>query len=722
MIGEKAVKGLRPFPPRPFGRYTLLAPLASGGMGEVFLARQEGAQGFEKWVVIKKILPQLAKEQDFVDRFVTEAKILVKLHHGSVAQVLDMGQIDDDYYIALEFVDGKDLRKVAARCKERNHTLPLGLTLFVMVRVLDALAYAHRKKGDDDKDLNLVHRDVSPQNVLISYEGEVKVIDFGLAKSSLASGRTNPSMILGKFFYMSPEQARHLAVDRRSDLYAVGIVLYEMISGRNPFESVPQAEIISRVASPKIEPLGLAMPGVPANIDALVMKALAPDPKDRFASAEEMRGRLQAAMLELDPAAGPESLAQFMRAVFANEHTQERKVFQSLREAAVASGPSASASASSSSAAQRVSGGMRPTLVLDQVPAVLQRSASDGETGIALIEPVAKPAGPASTKNVTTVNDVPDEAEREFSFEAKQRITDPARPKLDLDSQPPFLPPPVASETPTSSPPVFGSPAVTAPSVPAIKDGSLTVPFSAFSGGEEPRSKTSLPVLVGSVSALNELPADPQELQLPVSETPQPVRVAPGLAPTPQRPKMPWDNENSTAGRPTVPAIMPVGASKLEDRPPHPATLLRTGVGQPGGAPPRLVATQMPAAPKVVLSGVQESAPSSAFTVDRSNRPTVTATREELPGEPSGPVSPPPSVAPAPEPISNRSVRAVQGAALAGGREVSAVGRPPPRVTSNRVAVGKTPPKSRSGLFIGIGLGVAIGLLALAALLWHFQG
>ena len=333
MIGEKAAKGLRPFAPQSFGRYTLLAPLASGGMGEVYLGRLEGVEGFEKLVVIKKILPQLAHDDDFRGRFVSEARVLVKLHHGSVAQVLDMGEREGELYIALEFVDGKDLRKVAARCKERGHTVPLGLTLFVMMRVLDALAYAHRKKDEADQDLNLVHRDVSPQNVLISYEGEVKVIDFGLAKSSLSLGRTSPSVVLGKFFYMSPEQARHQKVDRRSDLYAAGICLYELIAGKNPFETVAQGELMAKVANPEIEPLGQAMPGVPPAVEQLVMRALAPDPKDRFASAEEMRGRLMAAMLELDPGAGPESLAHFMRAVFTGEHAQERKIFAQLREA-----------------------------------------------------------------------------------------------------------------------------------------------------------------------------------------------------------------------------------------------------------------------------------------------------------------------------------------------------------------------------------------------------
>ncbi|MFN7134593.1 MAG: serine/threonine protein kinase, partial [Myxococcales bacterium] len=322
--------GLKPFAPVRFGRYTLLTPIATGGMGAVYLARMGGVEGFEKLVVIKKILPALAQERDFVDRFVNEAKILVKLHHGSVAQVLDMGVEDGEYYIAMEFVDGKDLRKVVSRCRETKQPMPVSLALFSMIRVLDALAYAHRKKDDGDRELNLVHRDVSPQNILVSYEGEVKVIDFGLAKSSLSLGRTNPSMILGKFFYMSPEQARHQAVDRRSDLYAVGICLWELLVGKNPFDDVPQGELMRKVAIPTIARPRELRPDLPESVDDVVMKALAIDPAQRFATAEEMRGRLTAAMLELDAAAGPESLAAWMRAQFQREYDSERKAIASL--------------------------------------------------------------------------------------------------------------------------------------------------------------------------------------------------------------------------------------------------------------------------------------------------------------------------------------------------------------------------------------------------------
>ncbi|WP_375754741.1 protein kinase [Corallococcus exercitus] len=323
---------LRPFRPQPFGRYTLLSHLATGGMGEIYLARLEGAQGFEKLCVIKKILPQFAEDQDFVDRFVGEARTLVRLGHGSIAQVLDMGVHEGEAYMALEYVDGKDLRKVAARVRDRQTPLPLTFVLYVMGRVLDALAYAHRKRDEDEKELKLVHRDISPQNILISYEGEVKVIDFGLAKSRLSAAKTNPSIILGKFLYMSPEQARHQPVDRRSDLYAVGLCLYELISGKNPFDALPPGELMSAVANPKVAPLSEVEPLTPPAVSQLVAKALAVEPAQRFQTAEDFRVRLQACLMEIDTSAGPESVSRFMRDLFSSDYQSERRLLASLRE------------------------------------------------------------------------------------------------------------------------------------------------------------------------------------------------------------------------------------------------------------------------------------------------------------------------------------------------------------------------------------------------------
>jgi len=309
-------------------------PISTGGMGEVFLARLEGAHGFDKLCVIKKILSHLAEDAEFTERFVNEARVLVKLSHGNIAQVLDMGLYEQAPYIALEFIDGKDLRRIVARMRDRQLPIPLSFVLFVMTRVLDALAYAHRKVGDDERELSLVHRDVSPQNVLISYEGEVKVIDFGLAKSTLSSAKTNPSIILGKFMYMSPEQARQQKVDRRSDLYAVGLCLYELVCGHSPFEDVPPGELMAAVASPKLAVLNAVEPMCPQPLSEAVMKALEPDPVNRWQTAEEFRSRLQVILNDLDPSAGAESASRFMRDAFSTEYGAERKMLSSLKEAA----------------------------------------------------------------------------------------------------------------------------------------------------------------------------------------------------------------------------------------------------------------------------------------------------------------------------------------------------------------------------------------------------
>ncbi len=331
MNAQQQSARLRPFRPVPFGRYTLLTPLSFGGMGEIFLARLEGAQGFEKLCVIKKILPVLAQDGEFVERFLNEARVLAKLSHGSIAQVLDVGLSEGDPYIALEYVDGKDLRRVLARARDRGSPLPLSFTLYVMGRVLDALAYAHRKRDEEDRELHLVHRDISPQNILISYEGEVKVIDFGLAKSTLSAARTHPSMILGKFLYMSPEQARHQKVDHRADLYAAGLCLYELLSGQNPFDNGSTSDLMQRVTNPYITPLEAVVADVPRTVLELVSRALEIDPEERFQSAEEFRGRVQACLMEVAPSAGPETVSKFMLEAFAADHQQERKLLGSLR-------------------------------------------------------------------------------------------------------------------------------------------------------------------------------------------------------------------------------------------------------------------------------------------------------------------------------------------------------------------------------------------------------
>ncbi len=436
---------LRPFKPARFGRYTLLMPVSSGGMGEVFLARLSGAHGFDKLCVIKKILPHLAQDEGFVARFVDEGRILVKLSHGSIAQVLDMGVHEGAPYIAIEFVDGKDLRRVLARMRDRKLPLPLSFVLYVMTRVLDALAYAHRKRGDDDRELNLVHRDMSPQNVLISYEGEVKVIDFGLAKSDLSESKTNPSIVLGKFMYMAPEQARHQPVDRRTDLYAVGLCLWELVTGKNPFEEVPPGELMGRVGSPNIPPLNQVEPLCPQALADAVSKALAVDPAQRFQTAEEFRGRLQAILQDIDPLAGPETATRFMREAFGVEYHAERRMLASVKDQArdldVAEPEPPAEETLPPTAGPRPTPLAMPAITLDQAVAPSSR--------LAALDPVALSFQPTPRAASQT-------ARREVPGVEHEKETMPA-----------ILLKPAASPAPPPPPPPPPAPAVVAAAPPA---------------------------------------------------------------------------------------------------------------------------------------------------------------------------------------------------------------------------------------------------------------
>jgi serine/threonine-protein kinase len=472
-----ASQRLRPFKPQRFGRYTLLTPISTGGMGEIFLARLEGAHGFDKLCVIKKILPHLAQDPEFVERFVDEARILVKLSHGNIAQVLDMGVEEGAPYIALEFIDGKDLRRVIARMRERSLQLPLSFILYTMTRVLDALAYAHRKRGDDDRELNLVHRDVSPQNVLISYEGEVKVIDFGLAKSTLSASKTNPSIIMGKFRYMSPEQARHKQVDRRSDLYAVGLCLFELVAGKNPFDDVPPGELMSMVASPQVPLLHQLDPLCPFGLSEAVARALDPDPAKRFQTAEEFRAKLLSLLLEIDPAAGPETTARFMREAFAIEHHAERKMLALVKEQAQALTPDEVTSTTTPALPEETLEGPRPT-------------------------PLAMPSAAMETLD-------------DPSFEA---LSAPARPERREPPQPAPAPAPAAALPPRperKEAPIAVAPGDSLSFQPTRKGG----PVKGADVRKRPEAPTTPSIVVGDQTGRDFMPTD---AMVPVVAEPPP--------------------------------------------------------------------------------------------------------------------------------------------------------------------------------------------------------
>ena len=269
------------------GRYTILGKLADGGMAEIFLSVQHGAEGFEKPVVLKRILTQYSADPQFRNMLLDEAHISMSLQHGNIVQVLDLGVASGRYFLALELVDGWDLERILQRAHAAGLVFPAALALYVVATVCRALAYAHGK-ARDGKPLGIVHRDISPNNVLISTEGEVKLADFGIAKAQRKREQTAAGVIKGKVAYMSPEQAQGSAVDRRSDIFSVGSMLYRMMTDKLPFEAANDLESLLRVQKADFRPPQEAKPTVGDAVATIIQRAMRLLPSERYQTAEEM--------------------------------------------------------------------------------------------------------------------------------------------------------------------------------------------------------------------------------------------------------------------------------------------------------------------------------------------------------------------------------------------------------------------------------------------------
>ena len=302
--------------PRAFGAYSLLKLLARGGMGEIYLARTTGITGFEKYYAVKKLLKKFTHDNDVGARFIDEAKLGARLQHPNIVQVYDLGKVTEELYMATEFVDGFDLRRVLRFCHEKKKRIPLDIALFIVREILSGLAYAHRQMDAEGQLINLIHRDISPQNVLVSFEGEVKIIDFGLAKSTQRSQETQANVLLGNFGYMSPEQARGQVLDVRTDIYSAGIVLFELVTGTKRFVEENPLKLLEMVARPTPIMPSDRVPSVPKAIDKVFEKATSHDRAGRFESAEAFRDDITTALHRLNPRASRENLAQFLNHLF----------------------------------------------------------------------------------------------------------------------------------------------------------------------------------------------------------------------------------------------------------------------------------------------------------------------------------------------------------------------------------------------------------------------
>lgn len=293
-------------------------------MAEVFLAKSFGVQGFEKLIAIKRILPTMAEDQEFIQMFIDEAKIAGHLSHANIVPIYELGKIGDAHYIAMEFVWGKDLLHIVNRFRRMQQRMPPAMAAWAGAMMCDGLDYAHSKRDRQGNPLNLVHRDISPQNVLISYEGHVKLIDFGIARAASRSTKTQAGVLKGKFGYMSPEQVRGKPIDHRSDLFAIGTVIYEMITCERLFMGESDVSTLEKVRTVDVAPLSDLVEGVPKMLDEIVLKALAREPDDRYQNAAEMRRDLQRCLATQVEPFGISKMSTWMKEAFAEEIAREK--------------------------------------------------------------------------------------------------------------------------------------------------------------------------------------------------------------------------------------------------------------------------------------------------------------------------------------------------------------------------------------------------------------
>ncbi len=269
--------------PQTAGQYYLIEELAQGGMAKIYKGLSYDEHGLKKTVVIKKILPHIAADEEFINSLVAEAKIAVTLSHGNIAHTYDLGKSGDDYFIVMEFVDGKSLSAIHKRCLKMGKLIPIPALCHFMCEVLSGIDYMHR--------LKIIHRDISPQNLMLTYAGTIKIIDFGIART-IKAGTTDSGVLKGKFAYMSPEQARGETIDQRSDLFSLGVIFHEFLTGQRLFKSDDNRQTIRNVRQAKVEVPSNIKENIPEGLDRIVMKALAKDRRHRYAFAADMRDDL----------------------------------------------------------------------------------------------------------------------------------------------------------------------------------------------------------------------------------------------------------------------------------------------------------------------------------------------------------------------------------------------------------------------------------------------
>lgn len=323
--GSDSTKKAAGFAPEAFGRYFLVDRVAVGGMAEIFKAKTFGHGGFENTLVIKRILAHLSGNDQFVRMFMDEAKVSALLQHNNIVRIYDFGKIRENYFIAMEHVDGKDVKQILRKLAERRKILPVDFAVYVAQEAAKGLDYAHKRTTSQGQPLNIVHRDVSPSNILVSYNGEVRVADFGIVKAANCAETTGAGTLKGKFEYMSPEQASGKELDRRSDVFSLGIILWEMLTGRRLFKTDSDIKTLEMIKACEFEPPSVYNPQIPARLEEILLRALARDPDDRYPDARELSIDLQEFLYPARPDVTQQSLSHFLRELFTTDIEDERR-------------------------------------------------------------------------------------------------------------------------------------------------------------------------------------------------------------------------------------------------------------------------------------------------------------------------------------------------------------------------------------------------------------
>ncbi len=297
--------------------------IAQGGMAQVYKAKTVDPTGIERLVVIKRILPHISSDSEYIHMLIDEAKIAVHFTHGNIAQIYDLGKVGDDYFIVMEYVDGKTLGQVLREFKTREKPLPLDVIAYCISELCYGLDYMHRKAGNDGRPLGVVHRDISPQNIIVSYSGTVKLIDFGVAKAFEKLSHTQSGVLKGKFAYMSPEQAEGASLDRRSDIFSTGILLWEMLTGERLFKKGNNKDTLKAVKAAHVTPPSKYRRDIPPELDKIVEKSLRRKPEKRYQSAAEMGHDLERFLLKNNPDFSRVKVAEFLYRYFGPEPDEE---------------------------------------------------------------------------------------------------------------------------------------------------------------------------------------------------------------------------------------------------------------------------------------------------------------------------------------------------------------------------------------------------------------